>query len=109
MAKEKFLKFQDVASSANVAGTFYYVAVSDINYVQTGATSVTVLLESGTPGGNADAQNDSIVITCSSGDSQKIADKLLHIAGSISNNMIFGPIDKDFIPGDSISDISPAA
>lgn len=109
MAKEKFLKFQDVASSANVAGTFYYVAVSDINYVQTGATSVTVLLESGTPAGDADAQNDSIVITCSSGDSQKIADKLLHIAGSISNNMIFGPIDKDFIPGDSISDISPAA
>ena len=110
MAKEKFLKFQDVASSANVAGTFYYVAVSDINYVLTDATSVTILLESGNAGAtSADAQNDSIVITCSSGDSQKIADKLLHIAGSISNNMIFGPIDKDFIPGDSISDISPAA
>tara|TARA_Y100001937_G_scaffold64467_1_gene88229 strand:+ start:7763 stop:8089 length:327 start_codon:yes stop_codon:yes gene_type:complete len=107
MAKEKFLKFQDVNSSANVAGTFYYVAVSDINYVQTGATTVTILLEKGETG-NGDAQNDSIVITCSSGDSQKIADKLLHIAGSISNNMIFGPIDKDFIPGDSISDISPA-
>ena len=53
----KYIRFQDVASSANVAGTFYYVAVSDINYISTAATTVTVLLEQGR---SADAQNDSV-------------------------------------------------
>tara|TARA_R110000823_G_scaffold138129_2_gene267569 strand:+ start:702 stop:1004 length:303 start_codon:yes stop_codon:yes gene_type:complete len=98
----KYIRFQDVASSANVAGTFYYIAVDDINYILTAATTVTVLLEQGR---SADAQNDSIVITCGSGDSQKIADKLTHIAGSISHGDIMS-VDKDFLSG--ITDISPA-
>ena len=101
----KYIRFQDVASSANVAGTFYYIAVDDINYILTAATTVTVLLEQGR---SADAQNDSVVITCTSGQSQKIADLLTHLAGSIGHGDIMS-VNKDFVSGSVISDISPAA
>jgi hypothetical protein len=97
-----FIKFQDVASSANVANTFYYVAISNIKYVSTDATSVVFHIDGAGADGNAD---DTIDLTCASGDSQKLADMLLQRAMSTSKGDIMF-VDKDFLSG--ISDISPA-
>ena len=98
----KYIRFQDVSSSANVAKTFYYVAVSNINYIATASTSITLKVQ----GLGADAAVDSIVITCTAGDEQKIADMLMLQANHMSQGDIL-TVDKDFY-GTSISDISPA-
>ena len=54
-----FIKFQDVASSANVANTFYYVAIDNIKYVSTDATSVLFHIDGAGADGFAD---DTILI-----------------------------------------------
>ena len=98
----KYIRFQDVASSANVASVFYYVAVSNINYIVTASTTVTLKVQ----GAGAAAAVDSIVITCTAGDEQKIADMLMTQANHMSQGGII-TVDKDFY-STSISDISPA-
>ena len=99
----KYIRFQDVASSANVASTFYYVPVNDITYVLTASTTVTLHIS----GVNIDGNNDDkIVITCTAGDEQKISDMLLLQANHMSQGGVL-TVDKDFY-GTSISDISSA-
>jgi hypothetical protein len=97
-----FIKFQDVASSANVANTFYYVAISNIKYVSTTATTVLFHVDGAGADGNAD---DTVTLTCASGDSEKLADMLIQRAMSISKGDIMF-VDNGFLSG--ITDISPA-
>ena len=98
----KYIKFNDVATSANVASTFMYVNVDDIKYVDTADTEVIFYVT----GRGADGQpDDKVTITCASGDESKIADRILKLANQSSHGDVL-LVDKDFESG--ITDISPA-
>ena len=101
----KWIKFQDVASSANTANVVNYIEVDEIKYVATTATTVIFR----TIGVGADAVLDSTTITCASGEAVDLADMILHNAGHLSHGGIY-TVDVD--AGTSatlISDISYAA
>jgi hypothetical protein len=97
----KYIKFNDVASSANVASTFLYVNADDIRYVDTSDTSVIFYCTGRGADGDAD---DKITITCASGDEAIIADRIIRMVNSLSHGEVLR-VDKDFQSG--ISDISP--
>ena len=58
----KYIKFQDVASSANVASTFLYVEVDGIKYIDTASTSVVVYCAGKGADGGTD---DTVTSSCS--------------------------------------------
>ena len=99
----KYIRFQDVASSANVASTFLYVGVDNINYIDTASTSVVLYITGRGADGGTD---DTITITCAAGEETKIADRILHMGNKL-NHGEFIVVDVDFESG--ITDISPAA
>jgi len=98
----KYIKFNDVASSANVASTFLYVEVNSIKYVDTADTSVVIYCTGRGADGGTD---DTITITCASGEETKIADRILHVANTLRNGQMM-LVDVNFESG--ITDISPA-
>ena len=98
----KYIKFNDVASSANVASTFLYVAVEDIKYVDTADTEVIFYVTGRGADGDTD---DKITITCVSGEESKIVDRILKLANQSSHGDVL-LVDVNFESG--ISDISPA-
>ncbi len=101
----KYIKFQDVASSANTANVVNYIEAGEIKYVST--TSTTVIFHSIGAGANVSAL-DTTTITCASGESVKLADILMKAIGGMRNGSII-TIDVD--SGHSaaaISDISYA-
>ena len=101
----KWIKFQDVASSANTANVVNYIEVDELKYVATTATTVIFR----TVGVGADAVLDTTTITCASGEAVGLADMILHNAGHLSQG---GAYTVDVDTGTSstlISDISYAA
>ena len=98
-----FIKFQSVDGSANQANVFFYVAIDNIKYVATTATTVVFHVDGAGADGNAD---DTITLTCASGDSEKLADMLVQRAMSIAKGDIMF-VDVDFLSG--ITDIDAAA
>jgi len=98
----KYIKFQDVASSANVASTFLYVEVDGIKYIDTASTSVVVYCAGRGADGGTD---DTVTITCTAGDEAKIADRIVHVANTLRNGQTM-LVDANFQSG--ITDISPA-
>ena len=68
-----YIKFQDVASSLNVANTFYYVKANTIDYVTTTATTVLFHID----GLDANTADDNITITCASGYSEALANQII--------------------------------
>lgn len=98
----KYIKFNDVASSANVASTFLYVAVEDIKYVDTASTSVIIYVTGRGADGDTD---DKITITCGAGDESKIVDRIFKLANQSSHGDVL-LVDADFQSG--ITDISPS-
>jgi len=101
----KFIKFQDVASSANTAGVVNYIEAGEIKYVSTTAT--TVIFHSVGAGANVSAL-DTTTITCATGKSIQLADMLIEqIASQPQGTTIL--VDKDFgVSTTLISDISYA-
>jgi|TARA_R100000030_G_C3226582_1_gene117243 hypothetical protein len=97
----KYIKFNDVASSANVASTFLYVEVDSIKYIDTASTSVVIYCTGRGADGGSD---DTVTITCTAGDEAIIADRIIRMANSQSHGEVLR-VDKDFQSG--ISDISP--
>lgn len=98
----KYIKFNDVSSSSNVASTFLYVEVDSIKYVDTADTSVVIYCTGRGADGGSD---DTITITCASGEETKIADRIIHVSGTLRNGQIM-LVDASFESG--ITDISPA-
>ena len=98
----KYIKFNDVASSANVASTFMYVSLDDIRYVDTSDTSIVFYCTGRGADGDAD---DKVTITCASGEESKIVDRILKLANQSSHGDVL-LVDKDFESG--ITDISPS-
>jgi hypothetical protein len=98
----RYIKFNDVASSANVASTFLYVEVNDIKYIDTADTSVVIYVTGRGADGGSD---DTITITCASGDEASIADRIIQTGGSLRHGQSM-LVDANFQSG--ITDISPA-
>ena len=98
----KYIKFNDVATSANVASTFMYVSLDDIRYVDTADTSVVFYCTGKGADGHAD---DKVTITCASGEESKIADRILNSANKLRHGGVL-LVDVDFESG--ITDISPS-
>tara|TARA_R110000803_G_scaffold98201_3_gene166350 strand:- start:1956 stop:2270 length:315 start_codon:yes stop_codon:yes gene_type:complete len=101
----KWIKFQDVASSANTANVVNYIEVDELKYISTTAT--TVIIHS--LGAGANVSLDTTTITCASGEAVDLADMILHNAGHLPHGGIY-TVDVD--TGTSatlISDISYAA
>tara|TARA_R100001530_G_C4208699_1_gene126789 strand:- start:140 stop:448 length:309 start_codon:yes stop_codon:yes gene_type:complete len=98
----KYIKFNDVASSANVASTFLYVEVDSIKYVDTASTSVVIYCTGRGADGGSD---DTITITCAAGEETKIADRIIHVSNTLRNGQMM-LVDVNFESG--ITDISPA-
>ena len=99
----KWIKFQDVASSANTANVVNYIEVDEIKYVSTTATTVT--FHSIGAGANVSAL-DTTTVTCATGEAIDLADMILHNAGHLSHG---GTYTVDVDTGTSatlISDIS---
>tara|TARA_R110002020_G_scaffold9962_5_gene38667 strand:+ start:377 stop:694 length:318 start_codon:yes stop_codon:yes gene_type:complete len=102
----KWIKFHDVASSANTANVVNYISSDQVEYVSTTAT--TVIVHSLGAGAEV-AKLDTTTITCASGESITLADMLMQGIGSLSPGDIL-TVDVDFGTSDSaISDISYVA
>jgi len=100
----KFIKFQDVASSANTANVVNYIEAGEVKYVSTTAT--TVIFHS--VGAGADAALDTTTITCASGKSIQLADMLIEQIASQPHGTTT-LVDKDSgVSSTLISDISYA-
>ena len=101
----KWIKFHDVASSANTANVVNYISVNTIQYVSTTAT--TVICHSIGAGAEV-AKLDTTTITCASGKAIALASILMQAIGSLSEGEILN-VDVNFGTSDSaISDISYA-
>ena len=101
----KFIKFHDVASSANTANVVNYIEAGEIKYVSTTAT--TVIFHSIGAGANVSAL-DTTTITCASGESITLADTLMKLIANMPHGGIV-TVDKDSGHSDAaISDISYA-
>ena len=101
----KWIKFHDVASSANTANVVNFIEVDEIKYVSTTAT--TVILHSIGAGANASAL-DTTTISCASGESITLATMILQAAGGLSQGGYF-TVDVDTGTSSTlISDISYA-
>ena len=101
----KWIKFHDVASSANTAGVVNFINADQIQYVSTTAT--TVIAHSIGAGAEV-AKLDTTTITCASGESVKLANMLMQAIGSLPEGEI---LTVDVSTGTSstlISDISYA-
>ena len=102
----KFIKFQDVASSANTANVVNYIEAGEIKYVSTTAT--TVIFHSIGAGANVSAL-DTTTITCASGEAVKLADMLIEqIASQPQGTTILVDVNSGHSAA-AISDISYAA
>ena len=99
-----YIKFQDVASSANVANTFYYVKANTIEYVLTTATTVVFHVL----GVGANAALDTVTITCASGYSAALASQIIKSAASLRAGQMMTVDVNTGKSGTAISDISPA-
>ena len=100
----KFIKFQDVASSANTANVVNYIEAGEIKYVSTTAT--TVIFHS--VGAGANTALDTTTITCATGESIRLADMLMTQIARASRGTVL-TVDKDSGHSDAaISDISYA-
>lgn len=101
----KFVKFHDVASSANTANVVNYIESGEIKYVSTTAT--TVIFHSIGAGANVSAL-DTTTITCASGESVKLADMLMEqIAKAPQGSTILVDVNSGHSDA-AISDISYA-
>ena len=100
-----YIKFQDVASSANVANTFYYVKANTIEYTLTTATTVVFHVL----GVGANAALDTVTITCASGYSEALATQIIQRAASLRAGQIMSVDVNTGKSGTAISDISPNA
>ena len=99
----KWIKFNDVASTANVADTFYYVSVDSIKYVTTTATTVLFHID----GLDANTAQDNITITCASGYGGSLAAEIMNAAGHLSQGDHLLVDVNTGKSGTTISDISP--
>ena len=102
----KWIKFHDVASSANTANVVNFIEVGEIKYVSTTAT--TVIFHSIGAGANVSAL-DTTTITCASGESITLATMILQAAGGLSQGGYFTVDVKTGTSSSLISDISYAA
>ena len=101
----KWIKFHDVASSANTANVVNFISADQIKYTSTTAT--TVIFH--TLGAGANAALDTTTITCASGESIRLADMLMTKIARASRGTVL-TVDKDSGHSDAaISDISYAA
>ena len=100
----EYIKFQDVASSANVANTFYYVKANTIDYVTTTATTVLFHIDAL----DANTADDNITITCASGYSEALANQIIKSIASLRGGQIMTVDVNTGKSGTAISDISPA-
>ena len=99
----KWIKFHDVASSANTANVVNFIEVGEVKYVSTTAT--TVIFHSIGAGANVSAL-DTTTITCASGESITLATMILEAAGGLSQGGYF-TVDVDTGTSSTlISDIS---
>ena len=101
----KWIKFHDVASSANTANVVNFIEVDEIKYVSTTAT--TVIFHSIGAGANVSAL-DTTTITCASGESITLAYMILQSAGSLSQGEILTVNVDTGTSSTLISDISYA-
>ena len=101
----KWIKFHDVASSANTANVVNFIEVGEIKYVATTAT--TVVFYSIGVGANVSAL-DTTTITCASGESITLAEMILQNAGSLSQGEILTVNVDTGTSSTLISDISYA-
>ena len=101
----KWIKFHDVASSANTANVVNFISADQIKYVSTTATTAVVHCI----GAGAEvAKLDTTTITCASGESITLANMLMQAIGSLPEGEIL-TVDVDFGTSDTlISDISYA-
>lgn len=100
----KFIKFHDVASSANTANVVNYIEAGEIKYVSTTAT--TVIFHS--LGAGANAALDTTTITCANGQSIILADMLIEqIASQPQGTTILVDVNSGHSDA-AISDISYA-
>jgi len=99
----KWIKFHDVASSANTANVVNFISADQIKYVSTTATTAIVHCI----GAGAEvAKLDTTTITCASGESITLANMLMQAIGSLPEGEIL-TVDVDFGTSDAlISDIS---
>ena len=99
----KWIKFHDVASSANTANVVNFISADQIKYVSTTATTAIVHCI----GAGAEvAKLDTTTITCASGEAVALASMLMQAIGSLSQGEIL-TVDVDFGTSNSaISDIS---
>ena len=101
----KWIKFHDVASSANTANVVNYINADRFEYVSTTAT--TVIIHSLGAGAEV-AKLDTTTITCASGESLTLADMIMQAIGSLSPGDIL-TVDVNFGTSSTlISDISYA-
>ena len=101
----KWIKFHDVASSANTANVVNFIEVGEVKYVSTTAT--TVIFHSIGAGANVSAL-DTTTITCASGESITLAEMILQNAGSLSQGEILTVNVDTGTSSTLISDISYA-
>ena len=101
----KWIKFHDVASSANTANVVNFISADQIKYTSTTAT--TVICHSIGAGAEV-AKLDTTTITCASGEAITLASMLMQAIGSLSEGEIL-TVDVDFGTSSTlISDISYA-
>jgi hypothetical protein len=99
----KWIKFHDVASSANTANVVNFISADQIKYVSTTATTV---IFHGLGAGAEVAVLDTTTITCASGESLTLANILMQAIGSLPEGEIM-TVDVDSGTSDTlISDIS---
>ena len=99
----KWIKFHDVASSANTANVVNFIEVDEIKYVSTTAT--TVIFHSIGAGAKVSAL-DTTTITCASGEAITLAEMILQQAGSLSHGEILTVYVDTGTSSTLISDIS---
>ena len=102
----KWIKFHDVASSANTDDIVNFIEVGEIKYVSTTAT--TVIFHSIGAGANVSAL-DTTTITCATGESITLATMILQAAGGLSQGGYFTVDVNTGTSSSLISDISYAA
>ena len=99
----KWIKFHDVASSANTDDIVNFISADQIKCVSTTATTV---IFHGLGAGAEVAVLDTTTITCASGESITLASMLMQAIGSLSEGEILN-VDVDFGTSSTlISDIS---
>tara|TARA_R110000823_G_scaffold313029_1_gene440239 strand:+ start:61 stop:375 length:315 start_codon:yes stop_codon:yes gene_type:complete len=101
----KWIKFHDVASSANTADTVNFIEVDELKYISTTATSV--IFHS--VGAGAAGGLDTTTITCATGKSVTLAEMILNNAGNLSHGGMFTVDVNTGTSSTLISDISYVA